>query len=437
MLGKLAIKNIIYKPLSSALCVCLLLFGVGIISSLLIVQNHIEQKFQRNTKNVDLVLGAKGSPLQLVLSSIYHLDSPVGNISLAEANEIMNHENVEEAIPLAYGDSYNGYRILGTTPNYVEKYEGGVVEGRIFSQSMEAIIGYEVAIKNNLTIGQQFVGTHGEDVGGSVHKDNPYTIVGILGQTNTIIDRLILTDIESVWAVHLPEDGVKGMHDHVHHHLHDDETFAENHDHVHSFDHSHDQFHSHSHDSDGKVITAGSHELTAVLLKCKSNSSALGLQALINQESNMQAIIPNAVVSRLFYMLGMGASTIRFIAIGIMGLAGFSVFFILINRLRERKFELALLRSVGYKPTELFFLLMLEGLSLALIGYILGWILSRVGIFIINGQAQDDFNLKFTLEWVDGEIWVLVSTLLIGCVSALIPAISAMKMDISSLLSKK
>ena len=161
------------------------------------------------------------------------------------------------------------------------------------------------------------------------------------------------------------------------------------------------------------------------------------MPSIINQETNMQAIDPNKVVNRLFHLIGVGAKTIRLIGIGIMILAGFSVFFILIDRLRNRKYELALLRSVGYKPIQLFKLLILEGLSLAIIGYILGWILSRIGIYLINGQAQDDFNLKFNLEWVDGEIWVLVFTIFIGFISALIPAVSAMKMNVASILSKE
>ena len=115
MLWKIAWKNIIHKPLNTSLCVCLLIFGVAIISLLLLIQHQLEQKFERDLQNIDVVIGAKGSPLQLVLSAIYHLDAPTGNIKLEEARKIMKNPYVKEAIPLAYGDYYMGFRILGTT----------------------------------------------------------------------------------------------------------------------------------------------------------------------------------------------------------------------------------------------------------------------------------------------------------------------------------
>ena len=112
MITKIAWKNIIHKPLNTALCISLLAFGVGIITLLLLMQHRLEQKFKRDLQHIDLVVGAKGSPLQLILSAIYHLDAPSGNISLAEARKIIDHPMVQEAIPLAYGDSYKGLSLI-------------------------------------------------------------------------------------------------------------------------------------------------------------------------------------------------------------------------------------------------------------------------------------------------------------------------------------
>ena len=202
MLGKIVWKNIVYKPMNAALCICLLLFGVGIITLLLLIQNQLEQKFQRDLKQVDLVVGAKGSPLQLVLSAIYHLDAPTGNINLGEANKLMNSPQVKEAIPLAYGDSYLGYRILGTTSAFIDKYEGEFTSGKAFARSMEVSLGADVAKVSKLKVGDVFYGTHGDSRNGHVHEDHPYTVVGILEKTNTVLDRLVLCNIESVWSVH-------------------------------------------------------------------------------------------------------------------------------------------------------------------------------------------------------------------------------------------
>ncbi len=427
MLGKIVWKNIIYKPLSSALCICLLLFGVGIISLLLLIQNQLEEKFQRDLKNVDLVIGAKGSPLQLVLSAIYHLDSPTGNIALDEAYKIMNSAQVKEAIPLAYGDSVKGYRILGTTPNYIHKYSGKVAKGRIYSKSMEATIGADVAESTSLKVGDVFHGVHGDARSGHVHEDHPYTVVGILQATNTVLDRLVVCNIESVWQVHSHHAGPDHSHSEASHALELDL------DH----DHNHDHCHTHAHDHSKDVVTADSMEITAILLKYKSKMSALKMPRIINEQTNMQAALPALEINRLFYMIGVGATTIKLIAGGIMLMAGFSVFFVLFNRLRERKYELALLRSVGYSPKQLFLLLTLEGLAFAVLGYVLGWLLSRVGIHLISARAESDFNLKFDWELVPGEQWIFILTILIGVLSSIIPAWRAMRMDVSTTLSKK
>ncbi len=445
MLVKIAWKNILHKPLNTALCVSLLLFGVAIISLLLLIQYQVEQKFDRDLQDIDLVVGAKGSPLQLVLSAIYHLDAPTGNIKLAEARKIMESPMVDNTIPLAYGDSYLGHQILGTSPDYLEKYNAQFLEGEMFSKSMEAVLGADVAKKSGLKIGSEFLGTHGEVSQGHVHEESPYTVVGILDETNSVLDRLILTNIESVWQVHADHDG-HGEDDE--HHDHEEGHDHEHHDHDHEHHendnerHDHDEGgHEHHHHGEGEdhVVTEferDSMEITAFLVNFKTRMAMLNMPRIINQETNMQAVIPSLEINRLFYMIGVGASTIRLVAVGIMLMAGFSVFFVLYGRLENRKYELGLLRSVGYRPVHLFRLLVLEGLILAAIGFSLGWIFSRVGLFFINTRVENDFNLHFEALWVPGEFWLLLLTFLVGIVSALLPAWQAMRMDVSAALSK-
>jgi putative ABC transport system permease protein len=178
-------------------------------------------------------------------------------------------------------------------------------------------------------------------------------------------------------------------------------------------------------------------EITAILLQYKSKMSALNMPRIINEQTNMQAVLPALEINRLFYMLGIGATTLKFIAGGIMLMAGFSVFFVLYGRLRERKYELALMRSVGYQPRHLFSLLVLEGVILAALGYVIGWILSRIAIHFINQQAENNHNLQFGKEWIPGEEFLLILTFLIGIISALIPAWQAMRLDVSEIISEK
>lgn len=418
MLGKIAWKNIIYKPLNTALCIGLLLLGVGIISLLLLIQHQLEQKFAQDLQNIDVVIGAKGSPLQLVLSAIYHMDTPTGNIKLADARSIMDDPLVEEAIPLAYGDSYRHYRILGTTTDYLEKYNALLAKGQVFSKPMEVTLGADVAAKLGLKVGSVFEGTHGEHAAGQAHEHYPYTVVGILQQTNTVLDGLILTNIESVWQVHIDHGAYQSIIDPV-------QATELN------FDRGYNPGNSE------KVITADSMEVTAILLKYKNKSSVLDMPQVINEQTSMQAVLPALEINRLFYVLGVGATTLKFITGGIMLMAGFSVFFVLYSRLRDRKYELALLRSVGYRPWHLFGLLVMEGLLLAVLGYILGWMLSRVGLILINQQTGSGLSLQVEAEWVPGECWLLLITILVGILSALLPAWRAMQMDVSTILSKR
>ena len=422
MLGKIAWKNMVYRPLNTALCVSLLLFGVGIISTLLVVQHQIEQKFERDLEGIDLVIGAKGSPLQLVLSAVYHLDAPTGNIKLSEARKIMDNPLVAQAIPLAYGDSYRGYRIVGSTPDYLIKYRAQFAEGRPFKRAMEAVIGANVAEKTGLRKGATFLGTHGEVAQGHVHDDHPYTVVGVLEKTNTVLDRLVLTNIESVWQVHDDAHGAPPP------------TLATHREegHDHDAEHNHEDGHDHAESS----LDEEELEITALLLQYKTKMSAIRMPQLINEQTKLQAVLPALEINRLFYLLGIGTTTLQLIAGGIVLMAGFSIFFVLYGRLRERQFELALMRSAGYRPGHLFGLLILEGLLLTAVGYLLGWLLSRGGIYLINQRADSDFQFQFSSAWVPEEGWLLMATLLLGILAAFLPAWRAMRLDVSAILSK-
>ena len=119
MILKIVVRNIRFRPLNAILSVLLLTASVGIMSLVVLLQDKIEQHFNNSIQNVDLVLGAKGSPLQLILSAVYQMDSPTGNIPYQEAEILMHHPFVKQAIPLAYGDNYLGFKIVGTESSYI------------------------------------------------------------------------------------------------------------------------------------------------------------------------------------------------------------------------------------------------------------------------------------------------------------------------------
>ena len=190
------------RPLSTLLVIVLLAIGVATIALTLILARELDERLTRDAAGIDLVVGAKGSPLQLVLAGVYHVDVPPGNIPLSAIAQLRANPQIAEVIPLALGDSLRGFRIVGTEPSFVELYGGTLREGSLWDKPQEAVLGSAVARTTGLAVGDTFAGSHGLAEGGGEHAGAPYRVSGILAPTGTVLDRLVLTAIASVWAVH-------------------------------------------------------------------------------------------------------------------------------------------------------------------------------------------------------------------------------------------
>lgn len=442
-----ALRNLLHRPASTALCLALLGFGVGIISLLLVLQHELEEKLDRDLVGVDLVVGAKGSPLQLVLSALYHVDAPTGNIPLAEAERLMRHREVARAVPLAYGDYFGGYRILGTTGAYLELYGAELASGRVFGAPLEVVLGAAVAEKRELQVEDTFHGQHGAAHTGEVHEEHAYRVVGVLGETGAVIDQLVLTPVESVWAVHGHDEAheVHKVHE-VHKGGRDGDygpggpagpnghaASAKTHDH--GIDHDHGEEHDHDHHGAYEPTPGPDASVTALLLQLKRRHSILTLPRAINEGTTLQAALPAIEINRLTSLLGVGADTVRLVAAGVLALSAFSVLLVLYGRLRDRRRELALLRCLGYRPRELFGLLLLESLLLSMLGYALGFALSRVGLWLVGRRASSDFYLDIGLAPLPGEFLLLALALAIGVAAALLPAAQAARLEVAEALA--
>ena len=156
-----SLSNLRFRALSSFFNMLVLALGIATIVTLLHVSEQVEQRFTRDLQGIDLVVGAKGSPIQLILSSVFHLDIPNGNIPLAEAEKLKANPLIKSAIPIALGDNYNGFRIVGTTTEYISHYDGKLAQGQVYNAQMEATLGSEVAEKNNLKLGDHIIGRMG------------------------------------------------------------------------------------------------------------------------------------------------------------------------------------------------------------------------------------------------------------------------------------
>ncbi|WP_396198520.1 ABC transporter permease [Flavobacterium sp.] len=428
MIGKLAWKNIWFKPLNTILSILLLTASVAIITVLILVEKQFEEKYQSNLDGVDLVLGAQGSPLQLVLSSVYQVDDPTGNISYDSVKVWMQHPYVKKAIPLAYGDNYVGFKIVGTTPNYIEKYQAKIAEGKLFEHNFEVVVGADVAEKLNLKVGDTFKGTHGSAAEGEVHDHGEYIIVGIASKTGKVIDNLILSNIPTVWQMH-HEEGHEEVAENPAHgepgHVHNEE------EHVHSAECDHD-----AHETD-MTIDEPNMEITSVLIEFKNKIGVFMWPNIIAKNTKMQAALPTYQMNRLFDMFGVGLNALKYLAFGIMLISGISIFIALFNTLKERKAEFALLRVNGAKKHQLLLVVLLESILLCIVGYFFGTVLGRVGIVLLSKASESDFKLGFNpmeIIW-EKEGLLFGLTLLVGLIAALIPAIKAYTINISKTLA--
>ncbi len=390
-LFRIARKNITGKPLNTVLSLILLAFGVGIISLLILVEAQLKDQFDRNIKDIDIVLGAKGSPLQLILANVYHIDPPTGNISRAEAERIMRHPYIESGIPLAYGDNYMMHRIVGTTHDYHRHYDVALAEGELFDEIYSATIGATVARNTGLKIGDTFFSAHGLSDDTDVHADHAFTVTGIFAPSGSVIDQLILTPMSSVWGVHEEEAEERGE--------------------------------------------VPSEEITAVLLKKKSALAVIALPGML-KDTNMQVALPSIEINRLQSNFGVGMQTLQAIAILIMIISFVSVFISLYNSLKERKYELALMRTMGATRFTLFALILLEGMLLTFAGIVIGLLTARFGMLALGGMVKDRFRYDIAdIGLLNGELLLVGITIFVGVLASLLPAITAVRIDISRTLA--
>ena len=434
-ISRLSWQNLISNPLNTTLSLLLMTFGVGIISLLFLLNNQIEQQLQANLRGVDMVVGSKGSPLQLILSSIYHIDNPTGNIPYSEAIKIDNNSLVDLTVPLSYGDSYNGFRIVGTTQQYPELYEMSLKKGRLWSRSLEVVLGSTVAQIHRLKIGDTFYGTHGLIEGGHVHDEYAYEVVGIFNPSYTILDQLILTNTQSVWQVHNHEVVEQGHeHQECDHEHHDDEHSHEHH----NCDHEH---HIEESTVSGLELNASIPEdamITSLLVKFKSPIGLIQLPRKINETTNLQAAVPALEISRLTNLLGFGVQTINIIAFIIIIVSGLSIFISLYNSLKKRRYELALMRVHGASKWQLVQLVLQEGIILSVIGTVLGLLISRITLLIITLFAEHKYTFgSFQFNLLNEELWLLPIALLIGIVASIIPTVLSYNINIPKTLSNE
>jgi putative ABC transport system permease protein len=378
------------RPLAAALNLLLLSLGLASITFVLLVSHQLGRAFERDLQGIDLVVGAKGSPMQLILSGVFHIDAPPGNVPLKAVLELQKHPLVAQVIPLSLGDSFQGFRIVGSSHDYIAHYRAQLAQGQLWTQPMQVVLGAITARKLGMAVGQTFIGSHGLGSGGHAHRDNTYTVVGILAPSGGVLDRLILTDSASVWQVH---------------------------------------------EEHGKEQVLEQREVTVALLRYKTPLAAMSFPRYINSSTVMQAAAPALEITRLLGMLGLGTEVLRAFAALLLLTAGLSVFIALWSAVRERRGDLALLRMLGAPPIKLATLLLLEAAWLGLLATALG-LLAGQGMAVALGWLLrlDNSLLVGGMVWPP-ELWLVPAIAMgVSMLAALLPALGAYRVSVLELL---
>ena len=444
-LAKLSWKYIVDRPLNTFLNVLLFGFGIAIILVLLLVSRQMEDALTKNAKGINLVVAAKGSPLQIILCNIYHVDFPTGNIALEEAIELSKNSLIKRSIPLALGDSYRDYRIVGTTHAYADLYQVTPASGQLWGKHAEAVIGANVALTTGMKVGDEFATEHGMQSGGIAHDDHGMTVVGILERSGTVVDNLILTSVESVWEAHEEHDDHEAHEDH--NEAHDDHDHDKQHDDHEHKEHHHDPHHDHEHSEDEMVTALGltyhphelkDKEITSLIVQYAGPMGAVRLPRMINEETNMQSASPAFETARLFTLIGTGVEVINGFAYLIIFIAGLSIFISLYNSLKQRTYDLAIMRAMGASSRFLFLHVIVESMIISFLGGVFGLILAHVAVGVIDDffiPVESQVRLS-ALLFLKSEFIILALSFGVGIFAAVIPAISAYKTDISKTLAR-
>ncbi|MDO5102065.1 MAG: ABC transporter permease [Lautropia sp.] len=400
------VKLALLSALNRRVGFCLTLLSVALSTCLLLTvqrgQQAIHESFTRAVSGTDLIIGARTSPLQLMLYAVFRLGDATHDISWAAYRQIHDHPMVAWSIPLALGDSHQGYPVIGTTPAYFQHFRYGqrqslqLAAGKPFDDLYDVVLGADVARRLGYQLGDRLTLTHGTgSAPGLMHADKPFRVSGILAATGTPVDRSLHISLAAMTAIHLnwqggaPMPGVNIPADRVR-----------------AFD-----------------LTPSS--ITAVLVGLKSRAGVFNMQRFINHEmaEPLLAVLPAVALDQLWRLLDIVHKTLQALSMLVLVLSFCALITAILAALAQRRRELAILRTVGARPRDLLCLLTLEGLLLTGGGVLLGQLMLTVGSALAAPWLQTHWGILWPvggLSAAEAEWMVLIT--LAGPFTALWPA---------------
>ena len=425
MILPLAIKSLRNRRFTAGLTVLSIALSVALLLGVERIRQESRETFASSVSGTDLIVGARSSPVHLLLSSVFRIGNATNNVSWESYQRVAALPEVAWTIPLSLGDSHRGFHVLGTTQDYFDHYRFGrdrkleLAQGERFVDANGTVLGADVAAALGYRLGQQIVIAHGSgDVAFALHKDHPFHVVGILARTGTPVDRAIHVSLEGMDAVHTAESAAgadplaAAMRDAKQREMRS--AGREDHDR----DHDHDQHGTGSGEASKRSITA-------FLVGLKSRGGALFLQRKVNEsrEEPLTAILPGATLLEVWEIVAGVEKTLIAISalVVVMGLAGMLI--ALLTGLSERRREMAVLRAVGARPWHVFALLLGEATFLTLLGIALGIAALYVGLGAGQPWLEQRLGLFIALRWPSvTEFGLMILVAASGVLIGLIPA---------------
>ncbi|HUW62067.1 MAG TPA: ABC transporter permease [Candidatus Bathyarchaeia archaeon] len=397
------------RKFTSALTILSVALGVGLIYAVLTLREETRKRFEEEGQSFDIVVGAKGSPLQLVLSALYFMDAPTGNIRLSDYEAIKQNEDVAAAFPISMGDTYRGFRIVGTVTDLFsytwtnpvsgeQRKPFNLAEGRLFQKPMEAVLGSAVARVEGLELGDTFIGSHGfielPDGVREDHGEHPYTVVGILEPSGSPNDRAVFADLASVWDVH----GQK-----------------------------HDA-------AEQKPAQGEDLEVTAVLVSLESPTLRFQFVEFVNDTYNAMATIPINQIQNLYAsLLGTAKSVLLSVGYLVVVISAISILIGLYLSILQRRRDLAIMRALGASAYEIVGSVLIEAFLVTVLGVIAGWFVGNVATWCVGLYLTRQYGLTIDIfTMLTNEQLVAFSVVaLVGIAAGIAPAWQAYRTDVA------
>jgi putative ABC transport system permease protein len=412
----LALKSAWNRRYTLGLTLIAIALSVTLLLGIERVRQDARDSFAQAVSGTDLVVGARSSPLQLLLYAVFRIGEASNNLGWDSAQALAAHPAVAWTIPLSLGDSHRGFPVLGTTPAYFEHFRYGdkqpleLAQGQPFVGLFDVLIGAEVAQRLGYRLGDKITLAHGMSEHSVEHGDKPFSVVGILARTGTPVDRTLHVSLEALEAIHLDWQGGAPI-----------PGFAIPPELVTKFN-----------------LTPKS--VTAVLVGLNTRAGVFAMQRYVAnyRDEPLMAVLPGVALSQLWEMMAIAERALIAISALVVVVSFAGLVAVVLAGLGERRRELAILRANGARPGDLFTLLALEGGAVTLAGALVGVLLLTLLTFALGPwlEAQYGLLLKLALPSVD-ELRLLGLVIVVGTLASLLPGYRAYRLSLADGLTPR